>query len=391
MSNAERVRERVAAAAALAPLIRAHADENERGRRLCAPVVDALHDADLFRLGIPEYFGGGGLDLVQAMPVLEEVAAADGSTGWNLAIGVGSLGIACMLDDDGAIEEIVKAPRALAAASVNPLAMRLQPVDGGYRLRGRMQYASGVHQSSWLMAGGLVVDGEKPRIAPDGFPVMRGAFFRTSEANVLDTWHVNGLAGTGSHDVDVEDVFVPAVRTYDLFATAPKRHEPLATMPLVSRLGVALVAVGVGILRRAIDELAELAAAKPQLVSGRPVRERANVQIDVARACGLLDAARAHVASVAGELVGRVRAGETLAPVDLARARLCYVTATEQLLQGVELVRRAAGMNALKSGSAFERCARDLHALSQHFALSSSHLERIGKIRLGMDPGPGPI
>src|SRR5262249_33315721 len=140
-------------------------------------------------------------------------AASDGSTGWNLAIGIGSLATAGMLDDAGAIEEIVKTPRVLAAASVNPLAMRLHPVDGGYRLRGRMQYASGVMQSNWLMAGGLVLDGDKPRIAPGGMPVMRGAFFPTREAQVLDTWHVNGLAGTGSHDVLVDGVFVPEARS----------------------------------------------------------------------------------------------------------------------------------------------------------------------------------
>ena len=235
---------------------------------------------------MPERFDGVGLDVVQSMPVIEEVAASDGSTGWNLAIGIGSLNIVAMLDDDAAIEEIVKTPRVLAAASVNPLAMRIRPAPGGYRLSGRMQYASGVLQSNWLMAGGLVLDGEQPRIAPGGFPVMRGAFFPTREARVLDTWHVNGLAGTGSHDVEVEDVFVPEARTYDLFATAPKRHEPLAAIPLVSRLGAALIAVGCGILRRALDELVALTTTKPQLISGKPVRERANVQIDVARAWG---------------------------------------------------------------------------------------------------------
>jgi alkylation response protein AidB-like acyl-CoA dehydrogenase len=97
------------------------------------------------------------------------------------------------------------------------------------------------------------------------------------------------------------------------------------------------------------------------------------------------------VRTVCGEAFERVRSGGAPAVADLARMRLAYVTATEHLLAGVELVRRAAGMNALQTGTSLERCWRDLHALSQHFALGTAHYERIGKIRLGLDPGPGPI
>jgi len=394
MSDApERAQALVERVRGLAPLAGEHAAENERERRLAPAVVDAFESAGLFRLFLPERFGGAGLDYVEGMPVIEEAAAADGSAGWNLAIGAGTLSFAMLLDDDAAIEEILKTPHALCAGSVNPMALRVVPAEGGgYRVKGRLQYASGVTQSRWLIAGGLVFDGDLPRFTAEGAPVLRGAFFPTSEARVLDTWRVNGLAGTGSHDVEVADVFVPAARTWDLLATEPKRHDPLAAISLPSRLGVSLVAVGIGILRRAIEELAALAAAKsPFLSRGALLRDRASVQIDVARAAGLLDGARAHVRMVCAEVFERVRRGGAPAVPDLARLRLAYVTATEQLLRGVELVRAAAGMNAIQSGSPLERCWRDLHAVSQHFALSTTHYERIGKVRLGLDPGPGPI
>lgn len=389
--HGRKVQELVEAARALAPLIQAHADESERERRLAPAVVDAFHDAGLFRAMLPERFGGAGLDIAQAIPLFEEVAAADGSAGWNLAIGTSTLSFALMLDDEGATEEILKTPRALTAGSINPMALRVIPEGDGYRIRGRLQYASGVTQSNWLVAGGLVFDGEQPRFTPAGVPVLRAAFFPTREARVLDTWRVNGLAGTGSHDVEVADVFVPAARTYDLLGTAPKRHEPLATIPLPSRLGASLTGVGIGILRRAIDELVALAAAKTPFAATKPLRERAGVQIDVARAAGLLDGARAHVQTACADVFDRVRAGATPAVADLARLRLAYVTAAEQLLRGIDLVRNAAGMNAIVTGSPLERCWRDLHAVSQHFTLGTAHYERIGKIRLGLDPGPGPI
>ena len=98
---------------------------------------------------------------------------------------------------------------------------------------------------------------------------------------------------------------------------------------------------------------------------------------------GLLDGARAHVQSVCRELFERVRAGASPAVSDLVRLRLSYVTATEQLLHGIELIRRAAGMNSLQTGSPIERCWRDLNAVGQHFALGTAHDERIGEMASG--------
>ena len=378
-------------AAALAPLIRSHADESERERRLAAPIVEAFHDAGLFRIQIPERFGGAGLDAIEALPVYEEVAAADGSAGWNLAIGAGGGSFAAMLDDADALEEIVGSPRALLAGSVNPMALRIFPEGDGYRVAGRLRYASGVSQSNWLMAGGIVFDGDRPRTTRDGAPVIVGTFFPTREARVLDTWRTNGLAGTGSHDVEVSDVFVPAARCFEFFSTKPRAHDPLASLPLFSRLGATIAAVGIGIARRAIEELVALASAKVPIASPGVLRDRAGVQIDVARARGLVDGARAHVTATGREVFARVKAGTAPTVDDQVRLRLAYVTAAEHFARSVDLVRNAAGMNAIALGSPLERCWRDAHAVTQHVAISPSHLERLGRITLGLDRGPGPI
>jgi alkylation response protein AidB-like acyl-CoA dehydrogenase len=378
-------------AKALGPAIRAHADASERERRLAPELVLGFHEAGLFRLQLPARFGGAGLTPIEALPVYEEVAACDGSAGWNLVIGAGSGAFLAMLEDPSAIEEIAKTERCLVAGSVNPLALRLVPERGGYRLSGRLRYASGVSQSTWLMAGGLVFEGEAPRLAGDGLPLILGAFFPTREARVLDTWRTNGLAGTGSHDVLVEDVFVPAARCFDFRSTTARPHDPLAALPLFSRLGGPLVSVAVGIARHAQDELVALAARKLPMASQAPLRERASVQIDAARARGLIDAARCHVKEVGSEVFARVAAGGAPSLEDQIRLRLAYVTAAESAARAVDLARNAAGMDGLLLGSPLERCWRDLHAVTQHFAISPLHLERLGKLTLGLDPGPGPV
>jgi len=375
----------------LAPLIRAHAEQSERERRLAAPTVDAFHAAGLFRMMLPESLGGSGLNVVEAAPILEEVACADGSAGWNLAIGAGNNAFLALLTDQAVVAELVRSPRALGAGSINPTSLRLTPAPGGYRVSGELRYASGIQQSTWLVAGGFVIENGRPRLAADGSPLIVGAFFTAPEARVLDSWRPTGMAGTGSHDAIVEDVFVPDARTFDFRLTTPRPLDPLAALPVFSRLGATLSAVALGIARRAREELIALAQTKTALMSTRPLRETARVQIDVARAYALAEAGRAQLEAVAGKVFERIEAGAAPTREDQVRLRLTYLSATEHAAQAVDLMRNAAGMNAVIAGSALERCWRDVHALTQHLAVSSAHYERVGKALLGIEIGPGPL
>lgn len=398
MPTAERLRvqsELTDRARALGPLIRAQADESERLRRLATPVVDAFHDAGLFRMLQPTSIGGSGLNAIDAVPILEEVAAADGSAGWNLAIGAGNSAFLALLEDQAALESLVKPPRALGAGAVNPTSLRLTAVPGGYRVAGTLRFASGIHQSSWLVAGGLVIEDGKPRLAPDGIPEIVGAFFPSREARVLDTWHPSGMAGTGSHDAIIDDVFVPASYTFDFRAKGSRRFDALAELPTFSRLGATLAAVAIGIARRSVEELMVLARTKPAMMTATPLCETAHVQTEIARAHALVDAGRAHLRFVAGGIFDRIADGATPTLDDLARLRLSYLSATEHATEAVDRMRNAAGMTAVASPPGtvhpLERCFRDIHALTQHLAISPAHYERVGKALLGLDFGSGQL
>lgn len=378
-------------ARSLAPLIRAHADESERLRRLATPVVDAFHDAGLFRMLQPPSVGGSGLNAIEAVPILEEVACADGSAGWNLAIGAGNSAFLALLEDRGALESLVKPPRSLGAGSVNPTSLRLVRVSGGFRVSGTLRFASGVHQASWVVAGGLVLEDGKPWLASDGLPNIVGAFFPSSEVRILDTWNPSGMAGTGSHDAVVDDVFVPASFTFDFRSKGSTSFDALAELPTFSRLGATLAAVAIGIARRSCEELMLLAQTKPAMMSITPLRETARVQTEVARAYGRIDAARAHLEHVAGAIFARIAAGAKPATTDLARLRLSYLGATEQAVDAVDRMHDCAGMTAVASGNVLDRCFRDVHVLTQHLAISPAHYERVGKALLGLDLGSGQL
>ena len=72
------------------PLIRQHVDDIRDRRRLPDDVVDALRDTGLNRMMLPRSLGGLETPTADAIAAFENIAAADGSTGWCAVIGAGS-------------------------------------------------------------------------------------------------------------------------------------------------------------------------------------------------------------------------------------------------------------------------------------------------------------
>ncbi len=196
-------------ARALGPLIVEHAAESERLGQLSIKVVDAFHDAGLFRVLLPVRMGGFNLTIAQQCEVIEEVARFDGATGWNLAIGSGGPAVGSFVARE-AFESIFADPRALCAGSFNPVGNSSVACEGGYRFTGKMTYASGSAQATWLAANGVELVNGAPQIV-NGVPKFRAGIFPIKSGKVLNTWSVSGLRGTGSNDVLFENVFVPDV------------------------------------------------------------------------------------------------------------------------------------------------------------------------------------
>src|SRR5262245_31149250 len=198
-------------ARALAPLIRDCADEAERERRLPARVAAAMASAGLYRVAAPRSIGGGECDPRTQIETIEIVSAADGAAGWNLMIGIenmGFLGAALPLET---ARKLYADPGLIVAGALNPLG-RAQPVAGGYRVTGQWPFASGCHNADWFWGQCVVTDGDEPARAERGGPVLREVLIPSTEFQILDTWHVSGLRGSGSHDVAAHDVFVPEER-----------------------------------------------------------------------------------------------------------------------------------------------------------------------------------
>ena len=382
----ERARPYFEKAQKLAPIIREHADRAEREAQIPREVVDAFHDAGLFRILLPRKMGGGELTIPDSLRLCEEVARIDGSAGWNLAICSGGPMFGYNLSR-AAFEKIYGDPLGLSAGSLNPATTRVVAADGGWRFSGKATYASGSGHATYLMAAGMVLRDGAPQMV-DGFPMMRAGLFPIKQAKILNTWSTAGMRGTGSNDCEFENVLVPDEFTFDwLNAKSPWQRGPFENIPLQLQFVGGLVSVVLGTARHALDALSEIAQAKVPAAARATLRERPLAQIQFAQAEGLLHAARAYFYSCNDEIWRKGEAGESFNIQDRAHARLAVVTAAKLAVQAVDLVADAAGMNSALTSSPIERCWRDVHTATQHVLMNTSRFEVVGRVLFGLDPG----
>jgi indole-3-acetate monooxygenase len=379
----------VVAAKELVPLIRAHQEDAERLRRQPSEVAEALAAAGLLQMYLPRSMGGQEHPPLTAFRAIETLSRADGSTGWCAMIASSLSAFMGWMPAEPGRFLTGGPPDFRGAGSVRAMG-RARPVEGGWLVSGRWDFASGLHHARWLNCTCVVMQGDAPQLTPAGTPLTRTMWVPASAATILDTWSVVGLRATGSHDFAVHDVFVPAAHSYSL-ADPPRETGTLyhPRMLLIS-LWTPTAANALGIARGAIDAFVAMAGRASSTMSTALLRDRPMVQTRVAQATAIVRAARAYVLSAVGCAWAAVGNGmEDPGPM-VADARLAIVHAMHQSVRAVDLVFHAAGTNAVYSRNPLERYFRDVHVAVQHAAGLPGQYESAGKVLLGlrpMDPG----
>jgi indole-3-acetate monooxygenase len=367
----------------LAPTIAAAADQIERERRLPAPLVQALHDGGFFRLLLPRALGGAELDPATFVGITETLAKADASTAWVVCQTTGCSMVSAYLAPEVA-REIFGNGGVLAWGP--PESARAVAVDGGYRVTGRFNFASGSRHASWLGA-------HAPVVGADGTPLRResgGIQTRTlllpaASAVMEDVWHVIGLRGTGSDSFAVRDLFVPHAYTLVRDDPAERRVQaPLYCFPQGSLYASGFAGVAMGIARTMLDDFLALARDKTPRGYSRTLRENAVTQSRVAQAEAQLGAGRVYLLSTLEEIWGAVGRSGALGLDQRVRIRLAASYAIAQARQVADFAYHAAGATAIFTRQAFERRFRDIHAVAQQLQGRDDHFENVGKFLLDL-------
>jgi alkylation response protein AidB-like acyl-CoA dehydrogenase len=357
-------------------ILAANADEAETLRTLPQASVAALRDSGLFRLKLPTELGGAEADPVTQIDVIEAVSYIDPATGWSFFIGTGALSL-CAFYPDEAIQRMFADGRVpTMAGAIMP--GRAVPVDGGYQVTGRWSWASGVRHAEWVSAHILVDNGEgRP-------PTSLNAALPATDIEIHDTWHVAGLKGTGSCDFSANDLFVPAGFTFDMQTMQPQRGGPLYTLGLPGFVVNELAGFALGVGRRALDAIIELAQTKRRGYAQQvPLPERAVFQRAIGESDLRLRAARSLVIEVMEKAWQTVLAGDKPGPELQIEMRSATAYVLQVALDVTASAFHYGAGTAIRLDNILQRCLRDLQVGATHLMGSDSSYELHGQVLLG--------
>jgi alkylation response protein AidB-like acyl-CoA dehydrogenase len=358
----------------LLPGLARRGGEIEQLGELPPDVVAALRSAGVWRTWLPRELGGFETAPREVVDLVVRLAEADAATGWCAMIGIGSATAAAVLPREGA-EEMWSTGDEVCGGALAPTGTGTWQPDGTLLVEGRWGFGSGVRHCDWVFGG----------VRTDGGPVPALAAFPGRAVEVLDTWHVLGLGGTGSDDYAVHAVPVPRRRTQSMAGLHAWAAGPMWRVPITTLLLALTGAVPVGIARRALAELVRLAEGKTAYRSAGPLRERETVQLLVGQGYAQVEAAQAALAAALDHLVAEAAGTGSVSARARISARLAAAGAAHRCADVVTACYRAGGTTAMAAGHPLSRALRDANTATQHYAVSTASLAQLGGALLGLD------
>ena len=345
------------------------AEAIERERRLPDPLVEALRDAGLFHLWVPGELGGLDAGVGTFMEVVRTLSEGDAAAGWVVMIAAETNALAQWMPRATA-EEIFGAARPICVGTLNPPAGTLRPVDGGYVAEGQWPFGSGFPNADWLVSRARLLDADgEPALDDRGQPQMRAFAVLAEQAQLVDTWSVPGLAGTGSFDYSMHEVHVPARFVFEF--AAPWTSGPRSTLPIGPIFQMGHGAHAIGTARQAMEAFAEI-AARPAW-SERPASEIALAHHARGEAEALVRSAEAWLDRVLSGIWQRAEESEPNPPEAFNALQLAVAHTVHACVRAADLLFEAAGAQSLYRSNRLERAWRDLRAAGQHLHAKDRH------------------
>jgi alkylation response protein AidB-like acyl-CoA dehydrogenase len=316
--------------------------------------------------------------------VVEELSRLDGAVGWTVMIAANTSILWTYLDPDVAAAMVAEDGQTVIAGTVTAGAGTALPATGGFRVTGRWPFASGCHHADWLVCVCQIVEGGEPRRAADGTPRPYTFVLPARDCQILDTWDTLGLRGTGSHDFQVQDLWVPHGRHFPARGGRSYQSGPLYNTSFYHLWGPNIAAVALGIARAAIDAFIGLAATKRPVRSPLVLAEREPVQERVGRAEALLRSGRAFLYETIRATWEVLAAGREVPAELTALNRLAASTAVDNAVAAVDLVFTMGGTTSIYARDRLERWFRDVHVVQQHAVVSPAGIAVAGRYFLGL-------
>jgi 3-hydroxy-9,10-secoandrosta-1,3,5(10)-triene-9,17-dione monooxygenase len=377
----------VARAEALIPRLRDRASRTEEQRRLPPETERDLHEAGLFRILQPKRVGGSEFDYVALVDCADAIGRADASVAWNLANLASHHWMLGMFDKRAQDMVWNRDADALIASSFIFPAGRARKVAGGYVLRGRWPFSSGVDSCDWNMLASVVSSDDEA----DGIE-YRIFLLNRSDYRIKDTWNSTGLRGTGSNDVEVGDVFVAdsmtlAISDLDGGPTPGSIVNPnaLYALPVFSLFPYVLSGVALGNAQACLDDYVGIARHRASTYNRAKIGDLQSTQIKIAEASAKIDAARLIMRSTCIGAMADARRGDVPDMAVKTRLRRDGAYSVNLCTEAVSLLFAASGARGLTTTGALQRQFRDAHAINSHLAFNFDAAgTNYGRVALGL-------
>lgn len=385
----------VARAHALIPALRARQKETEEAGKILPEAIESFLDAGLYRVVQPKHYGGYEYGLDALVRTAMEIASGCGSTGWVFSTGAQHQWQIGMFPREAQDEVWQDTPNALSGSSYAPTGIATA-IDGGYRVQGKWSFCSGVEICQWMLLGIRIARAEGAEPTEVGFVLVPKDAYRIEK-----NWDVLGLIGTGSHDLAIEDAFVPAHRMIT-HSQADSGQSPgaianggvLLQVPFFAAISICLCAAILGMARGALDEY--LDGMKGRTSRGaaagaaRTIADFTTIQVRVGEAAASIDAAEALVLRDCREIMETVAAGQTLTEAQRARNKGDLGFAVRLCVRAADLLFESVGGMGLHSSNHVQRAWRDIHAGAKHISMNWDAVGALyGRVKLGLPAGHG--
>jgi alkylation response protein AidB-like acyl-CoA dehydrogenase len=365
----------LAAVDALVPTIEARAEEIEAARRLPPDLVGQLAACGCFRMLVPARNGGAEAAWPAHIEMIRTLARADGSVGWTVMIGSSAPVILGMLPPETFDEVYASDADVVLAGAFNPTGVAT-PVEGGYRVTGRWGFASGCQHAVWFVGHCVVDDGRMPPIRMMVLPA--------DDVEIADTWTSSGLRGTGSHDFTVDNVFVADDRTFSVLDEGGLAT-PMGRIPELSYSSLGFSSVALGIAEGALEEIRTLATSKVPMLAAGALASNALFQYQLGEADAQLRGAQALLDAEVADAWTIASAGEEFSPDRRARFRASATWIIAIACAVVDMAYTAGGGSSVYASSPLQRRWRDVHAITQHFAVKADTFTLAGGVLAGQE------
>lgn len=350
---------------ALLPLVKSFTDQHDRERDVAPEVVSALREAGLFRLFQPRRWGGYQADPRTQFEVQNLLAEVCMSTAWIQGVlGVQAFVLALM-DEQAQADVWADNADTLVSSSFMPVG-KVTPVDGGYRISGQWAFSSGSSHAQWAIVGGMV-----PPAAEGHPPSMRLFLIPRSDYEIIDTWHTFGLRGTGSNDLKVEDVFVPAYRTHQpspgMVPTVDATHlPPLYRLPWLYMFTCSVSNVAIGGARGGLRAFIDIEKVRVSSMTGKPGREDPAVHAAAARLSAEIDTIDNQYKRHIGRMLDAINTAEAIPVPEGMMMRTQLTSGLRKLAQLVDDMQLLLGGRGIRTDSPLSRIWLDLCAARAH-------------------------